>query len=89
MHALDNVAFIPSVTIRLRNDIFAEDDLWRRRDLNLGWITQVPQTASCTANRHCSSISLTFRKPQYMDKYPKDYNFHKKCVKFDACTNVQ
>ena len=58
-HALDTAAFIPSVTVRsMTNDVFTEDDLLRRRDLSLGGITPAPQTATCTANHHCSSVGL-------------------------------
>ena len=56
-HALDIAAFIPLVTIRtITNDIFTEDDLQGKRDLNLGGIIPAPQTVTCTANHHCSSV---------------------------------
>ena len=58
-HALDIVAFIPSVTIRLMtNDAFTEDDLLGRRDLSLGGITPAPHTATCAANHNCSNFGL-------------------------------
>ena len=31
---------------------------WRRRDFRLDGITPAPQTATCTANHHCSIIGL-------------------------------
>ena len=56
-YALDIVVFIPSVTVRsMADDIFIEDDLLGRRDLSLGGTTPVPQTATCTANHHCSAL---------------------------------
>ena len=58
-HALDIAGLIPLVTIRLMtNDVFTEDDLLGRRDMSLGGITPAPQTATCTANHHCSSVGL-------------------------------
>ena len=58
-HALDIAAFIPSITIRsMTNDIFTEDDLLGRRELSLGGITPASQTATGTANHHCSSVGF-------------------------------
>ena len=58
-HALDIVAFIPQVTVRsMTNDVFTEDDLTGRRDMSLDGITPAPQTATCSANHHCSSVGL-------------------------------
>ena len=48
---LDIAAFNTFVTFRMmRNDIFTENDLWRRHDFSLGKITPAPQTTTCTAN---------------------------------------
>ena len=59
VHALDIAAFIPSVTVKsMTNEVFTEDDLLVIPDLSLGGITPAPQTATCTANHHCSSFGL-------------------------------
>ena len=45
----------------MTDDVFTEDDLLGRRDLRFGGITPAPQTATCTANHHCLTLSLPKR----------------------------
>ena len=57
--ALDIAAFIHFVTVRsMTNDVFTKDDLLERHELSSGGITPAPQTVTCTANHHRSSVGL-------------------------------
>ena len=49
-------------------DIFADDDLLAKTGFEFGGITPAPQTVTCTANHHYSSIGLTLRKPHDTNK---------------------
>ena len=88
-HALDIASFIHFVpVISMTNDLLIQKiTLGRRHDLSLGGITPAAQTATCTANHHCSSSVGTHART--FDTRPRRHdNMQRKYSRPDARAEV-